>query len=478
MTTEKWLFILDVDNIQGYIFDTNRLKTIIGASWLLDHLNAADDGAVFQLLETFGFGKNAREIRQNENFVYSSGGNTVLVFDAEDKAEKFARQVTRTYQEVGISVTTCTQKVIGEIDAGSYARALKLLAQKKYNKASPCVMPGSPYFKICELCGKRYAEGKLSDQKGEIICSPCEKKYLHAGEAFRNLPEFKFITDFNKLKSRNGMIALVLVDGNNMGEKISRLSRLGGDFLENLKQFSRAADEVIMESCQWLIKDMDRAGDIDGVRPLIMGGDDLCFVMDARRALEFVEKLTRSVEETSGENGNARLFNGGIKLCAGVLFMKRSYPFNFAHRIAESLLRSAKRASRKNGHCSMVDFHIIFSSAADAIETIREDEYVYGGNLYLTQKPLKISDLGSFRVDLTKLSQCLARNKIKFLRQALRSGREESTIEMLKMARKLEGKDQADFLRLVNKYGWCQTQNGQWQTGILDLVELSDLAGR
>jgi len=41
MAGEKVLFVLDVEKIQDYIFSTNKLKTIIGASILLDELNAS-----------------------------------------------------------------------------------------------------------------------------------------------------------------------------------------------------------------------------------------------------------------------------------------------------------------------------------------------------------------------------------------------------------------------------------------------------
>ena len=39
---EKYLFCLDIDTIQDYIFRTTKLKTIVGASALIDRINFKD----------------------------------------------------------------------------------------------------------------------------------------------------------------------------------------------------------------------------------------------------------------------------------------------------------------------------------------------------------------------------------------------------------------------------------------------------
>src|SRR6056297_3644952 len=134
----NYLFCLDIDSIQNYIFNTNKLKTIIGASRIIDIWNTKKTEELFKNYE-----KSAR-------LLYSSGGNTKALFK-DDSVYEFEKEMIQSYQSMGISVTTL---VLDKVDLkneqdfvqNTIPYAEEKLAQKKYNKFSMPSTAVSPYF--------------------------------------------------------------------------------------------------------------------------------------------------------------------------------------------------------------------------------------------------------------------------------------------------------------------------------------------
>jgi len=483
MAKDKYLFLLDVDNIQGYIFDTNRLKTIIGASWVIDHVNASPHGDTFQLLKNYGLGTDEDKIKGNDNFIiYSSGGNTKIIFRDLKEAEEFEKKIIAAYSNCDISVTTHIQRFGSDVEdviKDVLFPAEKIIAQKKFNKRYSLNIPASPYFKICELCGRRYAQRIISfaDGKNAVSCGICKKKFDKGKEKPRLFPEYSFPTNIEKeMKPKNGMLATVVMDGNNMGDKIRALN----DFSQ-LKKFSSEMESLIQksfESCfEKYFKEEKDSKSFKSIRPLIVGGDDICFLVDGYRVFDFVSCLIEKINRASKENNGNIFGTEGITFSAGILIAKHNYPFNFAYRIAHSLLKSAKVYSREQGSCSSLDFHILLSSSGDEIQKIREKEYCYDDTNYLTRKPYSLEEFQNIKKDSKTLGDFLARNKRKAIREVLRIGRRESAVELLKPAMRMEKNDRAKYVKLLNKYMWNKSSTDNcWYTGLLDLSELSDFA--
>ncbi|OPX38178.1 MAG: hypothetical protein B1H11_04870 [Desulfobacteraceae bacterium 4484_190.1] len=473
MNTDKKLFLLDVDNIQGYIFDTNKLRTIIGASWIIDHINAADDGNTLELLKKNGFGSTIDDIRKHKDFIYSSGGNTKIIFDSFEKAQKFETAITYAYARYEIPVTTYIQTVDDtDFINKTLIPAETALAQKKYSKAFEMDIPASPYFKICELCGKRYASEK---SRKSVVCNICKVRYDKGGKKTRLFPDYTFVTNMEKMRLRSDMVALVVMDGNRIGEKIAGL-----DSIEKLQEFAAALESIIKDafdlSLDRTFPDEKSACSFGSIRPLIMGGDDLCFIIDAANALNFVNTFTQEIAGQS-QNQNGPFGRQGVQFSTGILFAKRNYPFNFAYRIAHSLLRSAKRYSREHKDCSAVDFHFLLTSSGDEIEKVRENEYRYGDH-FLTAKPYLASELDSLRTAAVNL-RLLSKNKIKSMRKILRLGRYQSTVELLKYAIRMDQAERKKYRDLLNSFGWRKHKGEHfWRTRLLDLAELTDMVRR
>jgi len=482
MPADRFLFILDVERIQDYIFSTNKLKSIIGASSLLDEIISSPEGATLRILSEpkYGFSKGGQPITTSPNFILSGGGNTKVIFEGGDSSlpQDFERRISKVYSDAGISVTTHMEA----LSAGktpeqvSLINAERTVARKKYSKIGSTSIAGSPFFKICETCGREYAvETEGHGENRKLVCEVCKTKFEHGTSSFRLLSDFTFITNIEDLTLRGGIIAVVVMDGNCMGEKVKNL----GSFAD-LKTFSEKTELIFSNSFQKTLEKIFpnefQMKSFCSIRPIIMGGDDICFIVAAEKAMPFVTEFTNEVMRRSTENDTATKYFGeeGISLSTGMVYMKRNYPFNFAHRIAESLLRSAKSASRDQDNCSMVDFNVMLTSCADEIEKTRAREYAYDNNIVLTRRPYPHAGLDQFSKDVVALKKALARNKIKYLRQALRLGVEGSTVELLKILARLPQNEKGVFKRIIDTHGWARDADGYWRSGLLDLVEMAD----
>ena len=101
-------------------------------------------------------------------------------------------------------------------------------------------------------------------------------------------------------------------------------------------------------------------------RPLVLGGDDLSLLIRADLALPFAVAFMQKFEELSALKLRDMAMGrnwGKLTSACGIAFVKSTFPFTEAHRLAEHLCREAKRAIK--AEASAVD--------AENAEKARED---------------------------------------------------------------------------------------------------------
>jgi len=170
MNYPQTLVLMDTDRIKEYIFASNRLKEIRGASLLLDRLNRSQSRA---LLQEHG----GREI-------FIGGGGILATFGDAVQAKKYLQAVQRIYfQETEIaSITGITEQITDPNDEqNALQRARVALRMAKGARLLPPLL-GSSYFQICSSCN-RHPVAETSDQ--ERLCKACVKKR----EAAKMAPE-------------------------------------------------------------------------------------------------------------------------------------------------------------------------------------------------------------------------------------------------------------------------------------------------
>src|SRR6266700_1198819 len=98
-TVSRSLIAFDTDHIKGYVFGTNRLKEIRGASSKLDRLNREQTVKIAK-----GFGAIP---------IYAYGGSALFIVDS-DQAEALGKAVQKLYHEEtegGASITYAIQAI-------------------------------------------------------------------------------------------------------------------------------------------------------------------------------------------------------------------------------------------------------------------------------------------------------------------------------------------------------------------------------
>lgn len=178
----------------------------------------------------------------------------------------------------------------------------------------------------------------------------------HEGEsdaAIEQNPEFPFAGSDER-------VGYVHADLSGLGEAFQTFTRtsarqaleMGAAIEKAVIEAAREANaDVLLKACK-----PDGFGKaIAPVRPVVIGGDDLTFIVRADLALPFAARLLQLLEtHTAG-------LLGGLSACAGIAIVNKGLPFLTANALAESLCKHAKKAAKAKGKDgpwpSLLSFH-------------------------------------------------------------------------------------------------------------------------
>lgn len=471
------LTILDTLAIQTYIFGSNRLKENIGGSelvkratgqWVKESLPLTHNVAAIDEYGVLSFDNRRLEDGQLQaEVIYAGGGNTVILFNTLDTAKVFSGRLSRKLIETapGLEIAVLHKEfdwqnnALGGDKAGVMAEAFKELEAIKRNQATTRPLAGLGVTAVCQSTGQ--AANAVND--GKPISAEVEAKLTIAPEANRAFSElikdpayqFEFPLNFDELgrsRGESSYIGVVHADGNKMGKRLEQISRDHPHaednrlYLEALRQFSQQVNQASKTALDKMLKELLASiefteGDkkISGIvplnddylpmpiRPLVFGGDDLTFVCDGRLALTLTEFYLNAFEEETSKVGLK-----DVHACAGIAVVKSHYPFARAYQLAEALCKKAKDWVREtNQDFSAMDWHFAAGGLMSDLETIRRREYGLPKDASLLMRPLSLNEghgdwqtWANFKTLVTGFNKnwSQGRNKIKFLREALRQG--------------------------------------------------------
>lgn len=248
-------------------------------------------------------------------------------------------------------------------------------------------------------------------------------------------------------------IAVVVIDGNRMGKKIEKFREdfqkryavvnveVNRVYKRELNQLSQEIDDSYKRAVKKMV---DRLGrnmeslkqkgaisswtDKDGtivlpIRPLILAGDDIAFVADARIALALVKETLKNIEAIQ----LPAYKDMEMRASAGVAMVRVQYPFFRAHELAEELCHNAKSVLSETKDASVIDFHIVQGEIAGSLSKIRREQYQ---NAMLTNKPYFLREqedcsntLPVFEEHMEALKKgMIGRGTVKEYRRALSEG--------------------------------------------------------
>lgn len=397
-----FLYGAAVQGIQGFIFQTNELRDIVGASELVANVCT---NLFNEVLETCGVK------RVEENAIVMAAGNIKYIFDNEDDCKAVVRVFPKTVMEYapGITISQAVVKY-NPNDKDAFAKAVNKLETKlrtQRNKPMRDItiglmgiersrQTGLPVTNIVKDQHLDYGTyRKLYTKQGEerknTTQELCDKAF--GGNVNKGLIPF----DIEKITGLNDWIAIIHADGNGLGQVVQKV---GGD-PQKLRQFSKKLDVATTNAAVKAFEDVMevtplKEGDKIPVRPIVLSGDDHTLICRADLAMRYVKAFIEEFKtetkillgNSNGEQPEGNLlkdvFKGGenyLSVCAGIAFIKSSYPFYYGYQLAEALCDRAKKDTKalynaNNGNlpASCIMFHKVQDSFITSYDDIVKRE--------------------------------------------------------------------------------------------------------
>lgn len=405
-----YLYGAAVQGIQNFIFQTNELKDIVGASELVEDICTT----LFEKV----LGR-----KLDNNAIINAAGNIKYVFCDEDECKKVVKEFPKMVVQYAPGITI-SQAVVNLNDEDDFAEVVnkleeRLRAQRNKPMASTTIglmgmmrsrTTGLPVvehvtkkddedvkedkglFLDAATLNKRYEmkDGKRQDKRTTVDL--CTKAFGIDNSTLKGKVPF----DIEKMTGKNDWIAVIHADGNGLGQIVQNI----GHKRDVFKDFSQGLDKATHDAAVTAFNSVhhlfDKENDIIPIRPIVLGGDDLTVICRADIALEYTKTFIDEFEhETNvrlggiitGANEGKGVFTKGdvrdmLTACAGIAYVKSSYPFYYAYELAEALCGRAKKDAKnspavKDGDAlppSCIMFHKVQDSFVEDYDNIAKRE--------------------------------------------------------------------------------------------------------
>ena len=457
--------------LQRYIFQSNRLKENIGASYLvkywlgkglvdaIEHADRTVDTNAwneYKANPSMLPSKKPVDETKDFNLIYVGGGNAALLC----KNQKVAKDAVRAWSRELLKKAPGLRVAVGYADVENslteaYCEALDDLASCEEALPFGDALHGLPVVRTCTTTGlPASVPSKEENNDEEWISQSAASKRKQVGSernpgvAQRDIrQEFEsvlkegqhFAIELDKLGGRKGEshIAVVHADGNGMGKHLTDVVSHKGDdddFLHHIRAFSasvsrlsqialKATLEYLRDTLPSLKEDLSWEDEkIFPLRPIVYGGDDLTFVCDGRLGLDlaafYLKKFSEGTIKVCGKDKP-------VDACAGVAIVPTKFPFARAYHFAEELCGLTKSYLRQEDKTdSWLDFQIIQEGVTRSISALRASQYLSFEGQTLHQRPYQVPEQWDVFVSILKefQSQKWPRSRAKGLLQALTQG--------------------------------------------------------
>lgn len=404
--SKRVLAMYDVRGIQNYIYRNPKVKDAMGASALVEHIiekalkEAAgkDENLRTQLKWCDENGPLPFEPKDEDVYVlYIGGGNAYVSF----RDAPLCRQINRYMSKYIIEHTYSLQLATAFVDqTGDYKKDYEKLTETMQSVKSQ-MTDSKPLGALPVMQVELRTGYPLTDENGS------EETRLKE-EAKKELFEKKAESNFENLvleKGEDSMLAVVHLDGNNMGQRITNLIK-GKDTYEEAVPLMRLISYNIAHAYAETFNDVrDKlTGEKTIIRKIIVAGDDITYVCTASEALDsvklFCEEITGRTMNGKSEPDDIKTY--GFSVCGGIAYMHSHFPFDIAYNTAEKLCDSAKKRAKEESNKdgdrvgNFVDFQICRDVRCQHLKETRAREYTAPTGESLTLRPYFIPTENDF----------------------------------------------------------------------------------
>lgn len=365
-------------SLQRYIFATNKLREVVGASQLIANLA---DRYLSQTLGQLGLEHGADfDILQQ-----AAGQATLLFYDHEPARRLYLVWPALVAQLApGLEAHQWLGQVKGgdvfaTLQAGWGAlRELRNTRQPRLPELTPPVLraPRTAQGAVGRAGSKRLRQDRASMRKYAVESE--SRGGLAGFEPADANPQWvgrKWSANLREIaRGEHGYLGVIHADGNRLGGFLIELARsiaahkqrnplsddevvaLYREFSTNLARVTRQAalDAVSLVA----LDEEEFVGASVAARPVVVGGDDVTLIVPAARAVDVCTEFLRRFETLSSqmlgelagkyplavfEDEIARKFTA----CAGIVYQRHAQPLLTSYENAERLCAWAKRKSRR-----------------------------------------------------------------------------------------------------------------------------------
>lgn len=503
------LVAFDTDHIKQYVFATDTLKEIRGASALLDNLNQKKMKGIIL----------SCDLREEDiQTVYAKGGSAMFVVPAE-KANRVLTAMQRAYRETTItgSVTGVSEPLPDHWQGLStpipeeLRRASYKLQRAKAEAPLHCACVAHGLLKECQSCEEHYAEIEVPDAEQEtiLLCKSCwtKRQYFakHVKPEKPNRPQD--INVLGELSKPRNYVGLIYADGNNMGTFLDAL-----DSLEEVQQFSDVIDEAIEKAVQEAIEmyyQPEARTKTDPYEILLQGGDDLVMLTTAQTAIDVALTVAESfhrrtagirelLETKIAADRVERMFQHEPSLAVSVILAHANFPLSVSLSLAESSLKFAKTGYAKRlveasetDHQGMLNFMTVYNANALDFETfyqqdLRDDITRTDDVIYRTLRPYTVQEMKQLQQDVRQHLHRVPKRKLHQLRDAIFQEKDQAMLAALAAMIRATDQEKRHLQAILRHFaGKCEVffpwykvprnaKQAYYYTSLLDAIELYD----
>ena len=493
MSNSKYaLAMYDVRGKQEYIFKTNKLKEIVGGSCIIrdcfkeylfssaeeymrrkakkEGIPLSDDEVcgIYNYNDSEKEPEYISEINKGKEFsqkafecmmqdekcaaryagevVYEGGGNFFVLYKDKETCIEINKIFTRKLlKELYTLKVLCTYIELENGLVNFIEDRKKLYEKHRISEAEEsviCPVNTLPFVQVDEVTSLPLT--KYNENTRKKVSTEAEAKLAKHLDVYNEKYGEK---DLDKLVTRKGeesLLAVVYIDGNNMGAKVQNVLGTETSYDQCVKKLRETSEFIQKNYVEDRIKDIDQMLEEKakkgkkkaGKRLVVFAGDEINLICNARDAYDIAKTYLKGLHQVSWKDSTEP-----CSACAGIAIFHSHAPYAQAYKVAEECCESGKtrmkkleKAREKEGKSKEVcyiDVHYCQKGIGMSLEDIREKEV--GG---LISKPW-ILDMEDEKNTTSKMPEDITIMEIEKVVEALQMIESRTNVKDLAVAAKL-----------------------------------------
>jgi len=410
----------DVTGIQDFVFASGKIKENVGASIIVqkvfeEYLNEVIEKACINNCRTewnqYSDFQICSEPELQAEVLYMGGGNAMVAYQNRETAINVTKKLS--YEILERTGGTLKFAVVYQnTECKDYLNdrdeLLKKLKINKYRMVHQTPLLGIGITRQGDTDGlpamipvKEDNTQKYLSKSAYFKRKTWEKEKKYFDRLLPNTTDYDFPLEFDDLGQKKGEnhIAVVHIDGNNMGKMLNQLleSDRTAEYqqsIQTVREFSKQVDKKYFSAMKCIVQELADGLKTDKlfykkldpvvkekklllpIRPIVRSGDDVTFVCNGKIGIALAEEFLTELDH------HTILLNDSetkLSACAGVAIVKSHFPFYRAYQLAEELCKSAKMkgnilAKMENVEeiGNWLDFHIVQTGISTNLNEIRD----------------------------------------------------------------------------------------------------------